>query len=404
MNSNNNPWIIDYRSKEQLENITFLVNQVKQLWENIIEQLSIKDEENLILKLIILTTHLKDNNETKITSNQIAKKYNIDLKESSSFFKVNHWLFWYENKNWNFQYISITPDWDINKFSYEFDEKIKFISEDWNNLDHIFEWIISWEKSLFEIDKENKYITYLLRENFILEVSSTPLENILKITYKKPWNSLTVDVISKYENSELFSIINEWYSNIQIGINWLTICENVAEKKYYIWVIENSQFTLLKDVHKISQINNIEFNETDPNTKSCVILYDWSKSSSYIFDIVNAKFENIPNWDLINFLDIESVNLDYFIDFLKWNKNIIYDKKIIAFDPVNNILVVLKKLDKKSSIYIKNDTVYFPKKWFRFVNWKIYKKSLIKNKLIKDLEPDNSDDLDNYFENISLTN
>jgi len=378
--------------------------QIKNTWNKVIEKLSEYDKKTLLLKLTILAD-IKDNNnsiEFIYLSDRISDQYNIDLLNWSSFFKTNHQLFGYKNNSWKYQYFTITDNCDIKKFSFEFDEKINFISNDWENLDNIFEWIISWEKSIFEIDDENNYITYLLREKNIHKVSKTKLKNIINITYKKPWTDIYADVISIYNNYELFSIINNWYSDIEIENNWLVTWENKTENKYFIWVIENSEFIFLKEFSNKAYLYLINLEENNPNSNSFISISEWGSTNTYILDINNAKFENIENWNILKWFDHCVIDSNDLIDFLNWQKMLIVKNSVYAFNTELNLVILLKTFDKNSDYYIVDEKLYCPKKWYILLDGKIYKKTLFKKTLIKYFETQSDEDFEKYFERVSI--
>lgn len=377
--------------------------QIKNTWNKVIEKLSEYDKKTLLLKLTILAD-IKDNNSIEFIylSDRISDQYNIDLLNWSSFFKTNHQLFGYKNNSWKYQYFTITDNCDIKKFSFEFDEKINFISNDWENLDNIFEWIISWEKSIFEIDDENNYITYLLREKNIHKVSKTKLKNIINITYKKPWTDIYADVISIYNNYELFSIINNWYSDIEIENNWLVTWENKTENKYFIWVIENSEFIFLKEFSNKAYLYLINLEENNPNSNSFISISEWGSTNTYILDINKAKFENIENWNILKWFDHCVIDSNDLIDFLNWQKMLIVKNSVYAFNPELNLVILLKTFDKNSDYYIVDEKLYCPKKWYILLDGKIYKKTLFKKTLIKYFETQSDEDFEKYFERVSI--
>jgi len=377
--------------------------QIKNTWNKVIEKLSEYDKKTLLLKLTILAD-IKDNNSIEFIylSDRISDQYNIDLLNWSSFFKTNHQLFGYKNNSWKYQYFTITDNCDIKKFSFEFDEKINFISNDWENLDNIFEWIISWEKSIFEIDDENNYITYLLREKNIHKVSKTKLKNIINITYKKPWTDIYADVISIYNNYELFSIINNWYSDIEIENNWLVTWENKTENKYFIWVIENSEFIFLKEFSNKAYLYLTNLEENNPNSNSFISISEWGNTNTYILDINNAKFENIENWNILKWFDHCVIDSNDLIDFLNWQKMLIVKNSVYAFKTELNLVILLKTFDKNSDYYIVDEKLYCPKKWYILLDGKIYKKTLFKKTLIKYFETQSDEDFEKYFERVSI--
>lgn len=377
--------------------------QIKNTWNKVIEKLSEYDKKTLLLKLTILAD-IKDNNSIEFIylSDRISDQYNIDLLNWSSFFKTNHQLFGYKNNSWKYQYFTITDNCDIKKFSFEFDEKINFISNDWENLDNIFEWIISWEKSIFEIDDENNYITYLLREKNIHKVSKTKLKNIINITYKKPWTDIYADVISIYNNYELFSIINNWYSDIEIENNWLVTWENKTENKYFIWVIENSEFIFLKEFSNKAYLYLTNLEENNPNSNSFISISEWGNTNTYILDINNAKFENIENWNILKWFDHCVIDSNDLIDFLNWQKMLIIKNSVYAFNTELNLVILLKTFDKNSDYYIVDEKLYCPKKWYILLDGKIYKKTLFKKTLIKYFETQSDEDFEKYFERVSI--
>lgn len=377
--------------------------QIKNTWNKVIEKLSEYDKKTLLLKLTILAD-IKDNNSIEFIylSDRISDQYNIDLLSWSSFFKTNHQLFGYKNNSWKYQYFTITDNCDIKKFSFEFDEKINFISNDWENLDNIFEWIISWEKSIFEIDDENNYITYLLREKNIHKVSKTKLKNIINITYKKPWTDIYADVISIYNNYELFSIINNWYSDIEIENNWLVTWENKTENKYFIWVIENSEFIFLKEFSNKAYLYLINLEENNPNSNSFISISEWGNTNTYILDINNAKFENIENWNILKWFDHCVIDSNDLIDFLNWQKMLIVKNSVYAFNTELNLVILLKTFDKNSDYYMVDEKLYCPKKWYILLDGKIYKKTLFKKTLIKYFETQSDEDFEKYFERVSI--
>lgn len=377
--------------------------QIKNTWNKVIEKLSEYDKKTLLLKLTILAD-IKDNNSIEFIylSDRISDQYNIDLLNWSSFFKTNHQLFGYKNNSWKYQYFTITDNCDIKKFSFEFDEKINFISNDWENLDNIFEWIISWEKSIFEIDDENNYITYLLREKNIHKVSKTKLKNIINITYKKPWTDIYADVISIYNNYELFSIINNWYSDIEIENNWLVTWENKTENKYFIWVIENSEFIFLKEFSNKAYLYLTNLEENNPNSNSFISISEWGNTNTYILDINNAKFENIENWNILKWFDHCVIDSNDLIDFLNWQKMLIVKNSVYAFNTELNLVILLKTFDKNSDYYMVDEKLYCPKKWYILLDGKIYKKTLFKKTLIKYFETQSDEDFEKYFERVSI--
>lgn len=377
--------------------------QIKNTWNKVIEKLSEYDKKTLLLKLTILAD-IKDNNSIEFIylSDRISDQYNIDLLNWSSFFKTNHQLFGYKNNSWKYQYFTITDNCDIKKFSFEFDEKINFISNDWENLDNIFEWIISWEKSIFEIDDENNYITYLLREKNIHKVSKTKLKNIINITYKKPWTDIYADVISIYNNYELFSIINNWYSDIEIENNWLVTWENKTENKYFIWVIENSEFIFLKEFSNKAYLYLTNLEENNPNSNSFISISEWGNTNTYILDINNAKFENIENWNILKWFDHCVIDSNDLIDFLNWQKMLIIKNSVYAFNTELNLVILLKTFDKNSDYYMVDEKLYCPKKWYILLDGKIYKKTLFKKTLIKYFETQSDEDFEKYFERVSI--
>jgi len=341
--------------------------QIKNTWNKVIEKLSEYDKKTLLLKLTILAD-IKDNNSIEFIylSDRISDQYNIDLLNWSSFFKTNHQLFGYKNNSWKYQYFTITDNCDIKKFSFEFDEKINFISNDWENLDNIFEWIISWEKSIFEIDDENNYITYLLREKNIHKVSKTKLKNIINITYKKPWTDIYADVIS------------------------------------IIWVIENSEFIFLKEFSNKAYLYLTNLEENNPNSNSFISISEWGNTNTYILDINNAKFENIENWNILKWFDHCVIDSNDLIDFLNWQKMLIVKNSVYAFKTELNLVILLKTFDKNSDYYIVDEKLYCPKKWYILLDGKIYKKTLFKKTLIKYFETQSDEDFEKYFERVSI--
>ena len=155
-----------------------------------------------------------------------CEKFNNILKiaPQKQIHKVCVGLYGYKNLDWKFQFFCIASNYEIKKLSFEFDSPLEVIDTDsW-----LFVWTISWETSIFQLDKNNFSLSYILKNPSIVDGFATYAKNLIIVEQKskkyepieesqdKKEKDFVFEVIYKYENNNLIQLLDEWYVDLDI--------------------------------------------------------------------------------------------------------------------------------------------------------------------------------------------
>ena len=401
----------DIQNCSELENQTTTLEQIwekqkSETKEDIENILKSNTDEDLILKLILLLKYKHKKYSIKIHDicNELKNRKLIDIIPWWEIVCVEprYWLYAYITPQNTFKYFSITPEKKIKHTWFEFDNNIIQIADfdyfDYNN--NIFLWEISWVTHLFQLDEKDLTFNYLFtsdNNNPLVDVDATLIEDYITLHFQlNKWP--IVECLWKIIDWKVKILLNNWLKDLGLKDNWLTFWTEIKTWNHFIWLLIEDEVCIFEEINKNFNFLIIDFGEN----KSLITITNWIKShKTYVYS-PSFWFKEIKNFNILWIKDLINTNYDELIWFLEWKKIITVDWCMYKFDVENNVILSWWFFDKKSQKIDFENWAYIPKKWFRYIDWKVYKLWLVKTKLVKEIDKNDIDDLNNYFDFISI--